>query len=400
MVRQPVAYGLWPSPIAARDVAAGARRFGMVAGDGPWLYWTEGRPEEKGRQAIMRVKPSSRTAPKEVLAAPYSARSRVHEYGGGELLASGGRLFFVNDGDQDIYEAFPDGAAPRRITKQPAMRFADMCLDAGRGRLISVAERQHKGHAGIENLIVAVALTGEQTGKVTELFSGRDFYAAPRLSPDSQRIAFIAWDLPGMPWDEAELLVADLDASGLPLRQTRIAGGNKVSASHPCWAPDGRLIYIDDASGFGCLMSFNGATSKALGRGKLEFGRPPWVFGAYPYAIDRNGAIWAAPIAKAADGGGHCKVLHLPAKGAASWHQLADSGLDSLTAVASGIAGLATNAAAPSAISSYEAGNGLAATRHSWRARISSQPAMSRCRNWYTSLAATDNGRLRSIIHP
>ena len=45
-------------------------------------------------------------------------------------------------------------------------------------------------------------------GQVTELATGRDFYASPRLSPDGKRLAFLAWDLPDMPWDSAALYVA------------------------------------------------------------------------------------------------------------------------------------------------------------------------------------------------
>ena len=130
-----VAYGLWPSPISAADVARGTRRFGLVQGDGDYVYWTEGRPEEKGRQTLLRARPGART-PEELIAAPWSARSRVHEYGGGEFLATGDAIYFVNDTDQDIYVLQP-GSLPRRLTKAPDMRFADFAMDAARSRLIA-----------------------------------------------------------------------------------------------------------------------------------------------------------------------------------------------------------------------------------------------------------------------
>ncbi|MFM9941559.1 MAG: S9 family peptidase [Hyphomicrobiaceae bacterium] len=353
MARRPIPYGHWPSPIAAKDVAVGARRFGMLQGDGPWVYWTEGRPEEKGRQALMRAKPGARSKPQELLAAPWSARSRVHEYGGGEFLVTGGRIFFVNDGDQDVYEVVA-GQAPQRITNEPTLRFADVCLDAARGRLIAVAERHTKGKANPDNLIVAIALHGSRAGAVTPLCEGRDFYAAPRLSPDGAQLAFVTWDLPGMPWDEAELCVAELDGEGRPRKLQSIAGGQGVAISHPQWAPDGRLIYISDASGFGALMAYDGAKSRSLSREKLEFGRPPWVFGAYPYTIDAAGTVWAAPIAADRSGGGGCKLLEVDRAGKdATWHTLNDSGLDYLVAFDGGIAGIATQAAAPSMLTSY-----------------------------------------------
>ena len=160
-----VPYGLWPSAIAAADVARGTRRFGLVQGDGAHVYWTEGRPEEKGRQTLLRARPGART-PEELIAAPWSARSRVHEYGGGEFLAAGEQVYFVNDADQDIYVLQP-GGVPQRLTRAPDTRFADFAIDATRSRLIAVAERKVEGREQPDNLLVAVAIAGPRAGAVT-----------------------------------------------------------------------------------------------------------------------------------------------------------------------------------------------------------------------------------------
>ena len=95
------AFGHWPSPVTAASVAEGALRFGRVQAEGDAVYWSEGRPAEKGRTPVMRW--TREAGVSELLPAPYSARSRVHEYGGGEFLVAGGTLFFVNDADQDVY---------------------------------------------------------------------------------------------------------------------------------------------------------------------------------------------------------------------------------------------------------------------------------------------------------
>ena len=73
---------------------------------------------------IVRVGPDGR--PEDVLPKPYSARSRVHEYGGGEFLVSGDTVFFVNDKDQQVYELTPP-AAPRRITRAPGTALCRFC---------------------------------------------------------------------------------------------------------------------------------------------------------------------------------------------------------------------------------------------------------------------------------
>jgi acetyl esterase/lipase len=347
------AHGLWRSPVSAADVAAGARRFGTVAGDGAWVYWTEGRPEERGRQSIMRARPHRRGAAEELLPAPFSARSRVHEYGGGELLAAGGRVWFVNHADQDIYELAP-GPSPRRLTSEPATRFADMALDQVRGRLICVAERHLPGDRPPDNLIVAIDLDGPRAGMVGDLVTGRDFYAAPRLSPDGTRLAYVAWDLPGMPWDEAELCIARLDAAGCPGHARRIAGGRGIAASHPAWAPDGTLVYVSDETGLGRLMAFDGRRSRPLARDRLEFGRPMWSLGSAPFTIDHAGTVWAAPIAARRSAVETSRLLSVAARGGtAMWHGLDDSALDGLTAFDGGIAGLATRTTSPAAVTCY-----------------------------------------------
>lgn len=355
MARRPMPPGLWPSPIAARDVAIGARRFGMVQGGGAWIYWTEGRPEEKGRQAIMRARPGGRGRPEDVLAAPFSARSRVHEYGGGELLVADERLFFVNDADQDVYELAP-GGEPRRITREPAVRFADLCLDRRRDRLIGVGERHAKGMAQPANMLVAIPLSGPRAGRLTTLAEGRDFYACPRLSPDGERLAFVAWDLPGMPWDEAELLVARLSDDGNVAATAIVAGGGGVAASYPAWLADGRLVYLSDASGFGAFSVHDGDRSRAIGPRNLEFGRPPWVFGSAPYAIDRDGIIWAAPISKSGEGA-QLMAIDPDARGGGIAHDIPDSLVDCVVGFDGGIAGLAANRRAAGTVSAYRDGS-------------------------------------------
>src|SRR4051812_42527584 len=79
-------YGSWRSPISSQSLVRGAIRFGDVATDDETLYWVEGRPEEQGRYAIVRHTPDGKVG--DILPAPFSARTTVHEYGGGALAAA------------------------------------------------------------------------------------------------------------------------------------------------------------------------------------------------------------------------------------------------------------------------------------------------------------------------
>jgi Tol biopolymer transport system component len=53
------------------------------------------------------------------------------------------------------------------------------------------------------------------TGSVTQLASGHDFYSSPALSPDGNQLAFVAWSHPNMPWDDTFLYLAAFDEKGL-----------------------------------------------------------------------------------------------------------------------------------------------------------------------------------------
>ena len=72
---------VWPSPITAQQAAAGtdAAAATSSSSDGD-AYWIEGRPLERGRCVIVREHDGVIT---DLIEAPYSARTWVHEYGGG-----------------------------------------------------------------------------------------------------------------------------------------------------------------------------------------------------------------------------------------------------------------------------------------------------------------------------
>jgi dipeptidyl aminopeptidase/acylaminoacyl peptidase len=296
---KPTPFGQWSSPITPALAAAASRRFGLIQAAAGALYWSESRPNENGRQTILRL--GADGVIHDLLPAPFSARSRVHEYGGGEFLVAGETIYFSHDTDQQIY-AFRPGEAPKRLTNAAHLRFADLILDASRQRLIGIAER----HAGPRrgrpqapcNALVGIALA--PSGRVSELAGARDFYASPSLSADGRRLAFLAWDLPDMPWDSATLYVAHVAADGSIGRPRRIAGGKGAAAFQPAWHPaTGDLTFVLDDSGWGQLYAWNGRRLNRLhGRPGRELSRPQWVFGMKSYAIGADGRIGAVSLIK------------------------------------------------------------------------------------------------------
>ena len=146
---------------------------------------------------------------------------RVHEYGGASFMVHDGIVYFSNYADQRIYRQQP-GEAPAPLTPEKAWRFADAIMDAKRQRLVCIREDHTEAPREAVNSIVTVSL---KSGQATILVAGNDFYSSPRLSPDGNHLAWLAWSHPNMPWDGCELWVAELDQAGLIVAPQRLAGG-------------------------------------------------------------------------------------------------------------------------------------------------------------------------------
>ena len=96
------------------------------------------------------------------------------------------------------------------------MRYADVIFDTARDRLIAIRE-DHSGDGEPVNTIVALDPHGDESGG-TVLVAGADFYTTARLSPDGQRLAWLQWNHPNMPWDGSELWVGEIAADGSIVR--------------------------------------------------------------------------------------------------------------------------------------------------------------------------------------
>ncbi len=271
-------YGSWKSPITSDLIVAKSIGLSEPRLDGDDVYWLESRPEEGGRNVVVRNG-------EDVTPPPFNARNRVHEYGGGAWTIDDGVLYFSDDADQRLYSLIPDGS-PRPLTPERAWRYADGLIDRGRGLWIGVRE-DHTAAGEPVSAIVAIPLEGTpSSGRV--IAGGHDFFSSPRLSPDGRSLAYLAWDHPRMPWHGTTLYVVALDEDGTPSEPVAIAGGEEESIFQPEWAPDGSaLIYVSDRTGWWNLYrsSLADRSVTALAPMDAEFGVPQWVFGLSTYAF-------------------------------------------------------------------------------------------------------------------
>ena len=280
-------YGAWKSPITSDLIVKESIGLGQIALDQKDVYWIEMRPSEGGRSVITRYTPDGQSV--EMTPLPFNARTRVHEYGGGDFAVAAGTVYFSNFADQRLYRRSLD-SAPQPLTPEVDMRYADAVIDRARRRLIAVRE-DHTAHVReAVNTLVSIQLEGVNEGEV--LVAGNDFYSSPRLSTDGSRLAWLTWNHPNMPWDGCELGVGEIKADGTLVHPGRVAGGPDESIFQPEWSPGGVLHFVSDRSGWWNLYSLErDGSARPLCEMAAEFGMPQWVFGMSTYAFESEHRI-------------------------------------------------------------------------------------------------------------
>ena len=278
-------FGSWKSPVTAELIVGETVRLGQLAVLDDDVFWSEGRPQDEGRNVLVWCSTDGRTT--DLTPAPLNVRSRVHEYGGGAYTVGRRAGFFTNDADQQIWR-IRAGEAPQALTDEHGTRHADIVIDAQRKRLICVRE-DHRADTG-EALTTIVGI-GLASGAAQVLVSGHDFFSTPRLSPDGRRLAWLSWDHPNMPWDGTELWLADVLADGTLGAPAKVAGGVAESIFQPNWSPQGELHFVSDRSGWWNLYRVRAGQVRPLHPMAAEFGTPQWVFGMSTYGFDARGRI-------------------------------------------------------------------------------------------------------------
>jgi dipeptidyl aminopeptidase/acylaminoacyl peptidase len=268
-------YGSWKSPITSDLIVAESIGLSAPQWHGEDLFWVESRPQEAGRNVLVRRTRDG--SEQDINQSPFNIRTRVHEYGGGSLLLHNGSAYFCNYEDQQIYRQELGNRAPTQLTHEDGLRFADGCVDIARNRIIYVVE-DHRGQGEPENTIGSVDL---DDGTVTTLAHGHDFYAAPAVNPDGSLLAFMTWNHPDMPWDETEIWLCEIDSDGSLGEPANVAGGQsgdqKISVQQPKFSPDGDLYFISDESGWWNLYRHGQGAS--ICQMDAEFGGAHWQFG-------------------------------------------------------------------------------------------------------------------------
>jgi dipeptidyl aminopeptidase/acylaminoacyl peptidase len=285
-------YGSWPTPVTSAVVVESAVGLSEVRVDSGAVLWSESRPNEGGR--IELVRRAADGGVEELLGTGENARTAVHEYGGGAWWVREGVVWFASWADQRLYRRDPSTGARQALTPEPARprgdRYADGAVDPT-GRWIACVREHHpaggKGAVDVRNEIVRLA--AHEPSEPEVLVSGPDFVSSPRWSPGGERLCWVEWDHPNMPWDDTRLKVRDLRSGA----ETLVAGGVGESVSEPKWQADGSLTFISDRTGWWNLYRWSPADGTVAPVIELdaEIGAPAWVFGLARYAVLADGRI-------------------------------------------------------------------------------------------------------------
>jgi dipeptidyl aminopeptidase/acylaminoacyl peptidase len=227
------------------------------------LFWNEYRPED----AACRIWHWRDGVAKCLTPDGFSVRSRVYEYGGGAFCLTPDGVVFVNEADQQLYRQTLDGA-PEALTSGEC-RCGDLHFA---GSQVLAVEELHDQHR-----LVAIDLAD---GTRHLLAEGADFYAAPVISPDSSRLAWIEWSRPHQPWTSTRLMVAERLAEGGFGAPHCVAGADlEESIQQPRFDAKGRLLCLTDRGGFWQPW---GETSDGLHRlpcAEADHAPAPWQMG-------------------------------------------------------------------------------------------------------------------------
>lgn len=385
-----VPYGAWPSPITASRLVEGAAGVSEIRADGDDIWWNEQRPSEGGRYQLVR-----RTVggthhdlfdawdPTQGADGNWNARTAVLEYGGGAWAVRNGVVVFANWADQRLYRV-DRGGKPVPITPEPAAarghRWSEpLWLD---DHWLLLVREDHEpstlaSSGEATNQLVAIPVDGRAVDHpelMRTLVAGPDFVHTPAVQGD--RLAWIQWDHPRMPWDGSELRVATItrDGDGSPETVTDsvlVAGGPTESIVQPGFTHGGDLVFCTDRTGWWNPWRLPGAALTAAthqadheltarvepvladGGADVEIGGPLWVGGQRWWAELSHGRLIVAMAGGGAQrlaevtAGGRLVELSTPFTEIAQVQATAD-GADALVVAASPLAEAAPYLVLPS----------------------------------------------------
>lgn len=280
----------WQSPLSLPDVFAKPATPAYPQLCDGRIYWMETLASEQGRTVVKCLHDGevSSVTPDDV-----SVRTRVNEYGGKAYLATHNALYFCDAKDQCLYRISLVGGKPERLTQNhPRRYYADLTMSPDGQWLFFVMETERDD----ENLtqIAYIPTQAKEPLEPQVLVSGADFYSDLALAADGQRLAWVQWHHPNLPWDETVCCVASLSEHNEVLQADvkTMLEGDGINVSQTVFLDDNTLLLtadwpqlvgsdMDKARDYANIYRYDLITETltAVTSGQLEYSYPHWVFG-------------------------------------------------------------------------------------------------------------------------
>jgi len=263
MSKKLLPYGLWTSPITPALLGRNIQLNDVQwADDGKTLLWVEGR---SGKTVLVAKTDddAARDLTGVVLVKPTLG------YGGGEFNTRAKRAVFASGGR--LYTIPLSKGLSRPITPDFG-QLASPAISPDDRRVLYV--HSYEG----QDALVITDLDGENFPQ--KVAQGADFYMQPVWHPGGEKIAWVEWDHPQMPWDGTRLMLSDFAET------KQLEGDANTPIFQPAFSPDGRyLSYIKADGDWEQLVIFDLDTGKKriLVSG-TTLAMPAWIQGMRTHA--------------------------------------------------------------------------------------------------------------------
>ena len=281
-------YGLWESSLST-EMLAGETGLGDVqwADGGDALVWQE----QRGDRGVLVVRRGDE-APR-VVNDRLSVRGGVG-YGGGAFTVREETIFFCAD-DGRLYRVGLDRGLPTPVTPEWGSVASPVVSPNGQW----VVYVHH--HDDVDRLAIVDA-DGDQWPSIVA--EGGDFYMQPAWHPDGDRLVWIRWDHPNMPWNETSVEAVSLRFDGgRPVADDTqvLSASEEVAHQQPTFSPDGsKLAYLTDGSGHWQLVvrDIDSGEETVVSEAGREYAGPAWIQGLRFYQWSPDGESIVALAAK------------------------------------------------------------------------------------------------------
>lgn len=147
------------------------------------------------------------------------------------------KIVFASNQEGKLWSIPASGGPSRRIDEAAGNHHSPVVSPDG--TLVAyVAERGEQGD------IFVAAIDGTTVRVMSDLETD-EYVAEPKWSPDGRSLLWMQWPHYDMPWDEAAIVVADVETG----ERRIVAGGERVINNWPQWTPNGESIFYMSDNG-------------------------------------------------------------------------------------------------------------------------------------------------------